>query len=242
MWRLGSTFLLICGVIVCMAFSAGKKNSTAAPITADGIINDYVNAMGGLEKLTSIKNVYMEGVYVSGNGRKIATRKWVVNKQAMRTESSFSGITSYSIARKDSGWNYSPGRGQHSPEPMTAFLVAANLPNLDIEGPLVNYKAKGYKVTYVGTEEIEGTESYKLETVINDSLTKTFYVDPDSHFIMRVRTKSSMGGRVSTSATDYSNYTKTSDGYVFPMAIGSAKYSVIKVNTTISDNLFKPTK
>ncbi len=209
--------------------------------TADEIINNYITVMGGAQKLASINNVYMEGE-ININGSKRITKKWMVNKKAMRTETTFSGITSFSIVRQDSGWNYLPTRGRKSIEPMTASSVASNRPNLDIEGPLVNYKTKGYTVKYMGTDEIEGTEAYKLEEKINDSLTKTYYVDPDSHYIMRVRTKSSMGGRVSISATDLSNYTKTADGYVFPMEIGNVKYTLVKVNTEINDNLFKPIK
>jgi len=230
-------FLLLAfsfSLLAVMAFTADDKHS------ADEIINDYVNAMGGVQKLASITNIYMEGE-ININGGKRQTRKWVVNNKGVRTEFTFSGITSYTIVRQDSGWTYSPNRGRKKPEPMTATSVASNRPNLDIEGPLVNYKAKGYKVKYVGTDEIEGTEAYKIEEQINDSLTKTFYVDPDSHFIMRVRTKSSMAGRVNISATDYSNYTKTADGYIFPMEVGNVKYTLVKVNTEINDNLFKPT-
>jgi hypothetical protein len=208
--------------------------------TADEIINDYITAMGGADKLASIKTIYMEGE-INSNGTKRATRKWIVNKKAMRNELTFNGITSYTIIRQDSGWTFAPNRGRKKPEPMTASAVASNQPNLDIEGPLVNYKAKGYKVTYVGTDEIEGTEAYKLEEVINDSLTKTFYVDPDSHLIMRVRTKSSMGGRVSISGSDFSDYTKTAEGYMFPMETGNIKYTLVKVNTEINNNLFTPT-
>ncbi len=233
--------VLIAFAITGMAFKAihGIGNDTH---TADEIISDYITAMGGAQKLASINNVYMEGMVVSGNGRKIATRRWIVNKKAMRNESTFSGITSFTIVRQDSAWNFSPNRGQRAPEPMTASTVAANQPSLDIEGPLVNYKAKGYKVTYVGTDEIEGTEAYKLEVAINDTLQKTFFVDPDSHFVMRVSTKSHTNGRVNVSSSDYSNYTKTPEGYVFPMAVGNTKYTVIKVNTEINDNLFKPLK
>jgi len=210
--------------------------------TADEIINDYITAMGGAQKLASINTIYMEGIIDNGNGRKIPTRRWIVNKKDLRSETTISGITSFTIIRKDSGWNFSPNRGQRAPEPMTAGAVTASQPNLDIEGPLVNYKAKGYKVTYEGTDEIEGTEAFKITAALSDSLVKTFYVDPDSHFVMRVKTRSKANGRVNVSSTDYSNYTKTSEGYIFPMAIGSTKYTVIKVNTEINENLFKPTK
>ena len=237
-------YLLISLLLIGLFLSFGFKNTAKHPAddkhTADEIINDYITAMGGAQKLASINNIYMEGE-VNINGGKRQTRKWIVNKKAMRNEFTFSGITSYTIVRTDSGWNYSPNRGRKKPEPLTAAAVASNQPNLDIEGPLVNYKAKGFKVSYEGTDEIEGTEAYKIEEKLSDSLTKTFYIDPDSHFIMRVRTKSSMAGRVTTSATDYSNYTKTTDGYVFPMESGNVKYTLVKVNTDINDNLFRPT-
>jgi outer membrane lipoprotein-sorting protein len=234
------TLLAFLLLVISFSLSASLAWKAEDKHTADEIINDYITAMGGSAKLASITNIYMEGE-VNINGSKRQTRKWIVNKKAMRNEFTFNGITSYTIVRTDSGWNYSPNRGRKKPEPLTAASIASNQPNLDIEGPLVNYKAKGYKVTYEGTDEIEGTEAYKLEAKLNDSLTKTFYIDPDSHYIMRVRTKSSMAGRVTNSATDYSDYTKTADGYIFPMESGNVKYTLIKVNTDINDNLFKPT-
>jgi hypothetical protein len=241
MKRIITLTVLAFSAIAIMAFS-GLHNKPAETHTADEIINDYITAMGGMQKLASINTIYMEGIIDNGNGRKIPTRRWIVNKKNFRSETTVSGITSFTIIRKDSGWNFSPNRGQRAPEPMTASAVTANQPNLDIEGPLVNYKAKGYKVTYEGTDEIEGTEAYKITAALNDSLVKTFYVDPDSHFVMRVKTRSKANGRVSVSSTDYSNYTKTADGYIFPMAMGNIKYTVIKVNTEINENLFKPTK
>ncbi|MGP8217035.1 MAG: hypothetical protein ACLQQ4_15815 [Bacteroidia bacterium] len=225
----------MCTSFVVPSKHAGDKH------TADEIINDYVTAMGGAEKLASINNVYMEGE-INSNGTIRTTKKWIVNKKAIRTETTFNGITSYVIVRQDSGWSYMPNRGRKIPEPLTAISVAASQPNLDIEGTLVNYKAKGYTVTYEGTDEIEGTDAYKLEEKINDSLMCTFYIDPDSHFIMRIRTKSTMGGRVSISSSDLSDYNRTADGYIFPMQTGYIKYTLVKVNTEMNENLFKPIK
>lgn len=228
---------IVIGISFSLLVSSAWKDEDKH--TADEIINDYITAMGGADKLASIHTIYMEGE-INYNGTKRQTKKWIVDQKAMRSEMTFNGITSFTIVRKDSGWNYSPNRGRRKPEPLTANSIAMNRPNLDIAGPLVNYKAKGYKVKYEGTDEIEGTEAFKIEEILNDSLTKTFYMDPDSHFIMRVRTKSSMGGRVITSSTEYSDYNKTPDGYTFPMETGNIKYTVVKVNITIDDKLFKP--
>jgi hypothetical protein len=237
--RIISITLVSGAALVAFAFTV--VNHRQKKLTADEVISNYVTAMGGADKLASIKNIYMEGI-INANGRKIPTRKWVVSNKCMRTETSISGITNFTIVRRDSGWSYAPTRGRKSAEPLTANMVAASQPGLDLEGTLVNYKAKGYKVNYEGTDEIEGSEAYKLEEIINDSLVETFYFDPDSYYIMRVRLKSSMGGRVITSASDYSVYQKTADGYIFPMQIGNVRYQAIKVNSDINEKLFKPSK
>ena len=33
----------------------------------------------------------------------------------------------------------------------------------DIDGPLVDWKSKGHKVEYLGTEDMDGTQAHKLK-------------------------------------------------------------------------------
>ncbi len=95
---------------------------------------------------------------------------------------------------------------------------------------------------YEGIEQIEGSDTYKIEEKLNDTITKTFYIDLDSYLIVRERSKYTTPNRVSYSNTDYSNYQKTPEGYIFPMEIGNLKYTSITVNPTIDNKLFIPTK
>jgi hypothetical protein len=41
------------------------------------------------------------------------------------------------------------------------------LGDADFDGPLVNYKEKGNKVEFIGMDEVEGTDTYKLVTMAN---------------------------------------------------------------------------
>lgn len=208
--------------------------------TADDIINKCLNALGGKEKVSSINSVYKEGTADAG-GAQIKVRYWAVNKASSRFESEFSGMKSYNIVRNDSGWFYNPRRGQRQAEPMTADAVKHAQFGLDIQNPLLNYKEKGYTAKYLGIDdELDGSDAYKLELRINDGYSVTYYVDPDSYLIICTRTKETVNGRTSVSSMFYSNYQKTSDGYVFPMEVGRTKYSVIKVNTDIDKSIFSP--
>ena len=235
-------FIFIVAVIsIALINSFPALGKAKSGVTADDVINDYIKAMGGKDKLNSINSLYLEGE-INANGRKIPIKRWLVNNKGMRNERQVNGITSFTIIRPDSGWSFNPGRGQKVPEPLTASVIATNKPGLDLAGTLVDYAAKGYKVVYEGTEDIEGTDAYKVEEIINDKLVYTFFFDPDSHYLMRLKIKSSMGPKVTTSSTDYSFYKTTPDGYVFAMEEGATRYTTIKVNADIDTKLFTPTK
>jgi hypothetical protein len=214
--------------------------------TADDIIAKYVNAIGGKTKLDGIKSLYLEG-NINAQGQKIPVKMWIVSKKAFRIEYTFNGMTGYTIFRTDSGWNYSPFQGQKTAEPMTADEVKQSQPELDVEGALVNYKQYGYKVTYEGKDDVDGTDAYKLKVVISDSLSETYYIDMTSYYILRKKTKQITNGKASEANEDYADYQKTPEGYVMAMSRsgdngGDMKFTTVKINGDVDPKLFKPTK
>ena len=228
-------------VLTALAFATLGANAQ----TADDIINKYADAIGGRKKLEAIKNIYMEGS-VDAQGQKIPLKMWLVVNKSFRTEYTFSGMTGYTIIRSDSGWNYSPFAGQKQAEPMTADQVKSAQSQLEGEGgTLLHYKEKHYKVTYEGKDDVDGTEAYKVQVVLNDSLTETYYFDPETYYVIRVHEKATVNGKVIEGNTDKSDYQKTPDGYVFAMSQGGdmggeIKFSVVKVNTDLDPKLFSP--
>jgi hypothetical protein len=206
--------------------------------TADEIVNKYLAAMGGKEKLATIKTIYQES---STNIRGVASKNrfWCVNNKAYRWESEINGLKNYSVLRNDSGWFFNPRRGQKAAEPMTGEAVRRSQLDLDMQSPLLDYAKKGYTIKYEGKDDaIDGSDTYKLELKVNDSLSLTYYIDPDSYLIMRMKTKKIVNGKTETSNQDFSNYLKNADGYVFAMQINRTKYSLIKVNPDIDAALF----
>jgi len=228
----------IISVFVCIFMGA-----VAFAQTADEIINKYADAIGGREKIQGIKNLYMEGT-VDAQGQQIVIKIWRVNKKAMRSEFTINGMTIYSIITNDSGWSFNPLAGQKTAEPMTADQVKTAQPDLDIAEVLLNYKEKGYKVAYKGKDDVDGTDAFKLEVTISDSNIETYFIDPTSYYILREKSKTISNGKTDEGQQDFSNYQKTADGYVFPMAVGSeqgaAKFTVVKINTDFDPALFKP--
>lgn len=214
--------------------------------TADEIINKYADAIGGKDKVKSIKNIYMEGT-VDAQGQTITIKDWKVLKTATRTEYTVMGMTGYSILTKDSGWNFNPFMQQKAAEPMTADMVKRGQSELNSAvDPLMDYKDLGYKVAFKGKDDVDGTDAYKLELTISDSNVDTYYIDPSTYYVMRVKSKQIVNGKTIEGQEDMSNYQKTPEGLIFPMSMsgneGNVKFTVIKINTDMDPSLFKPKK
>jgi len=230
------TFIIMTALFAVSAYSQAQ--------TADEIINKNIAAMGGMEKLNSIKSIYEEDS-INAGGVKIPLKMWMVNKKFQRVEFSFGGMTGFSILRSDSGWNFMPFQGQTKPEPATADEVKKSQEQLYLTDAFINYKEKGYKVTYEGKDETEGSEAYKLKVIVSDSISETYYIDPDTYFVIQVKTKATQNGKVIEETETRSDYKKTPDGYIFPMESNSSgqgdmKTYVLKVNAPIDDKIFSP--
>lgn len=78
--------------------------------TADDIINKYIDAIGGKDKLEQVKTVYMENtVQVMGNEGPSKTS--VINGKAFRLESEVNGQKMIQVFTDKGGWQVNPFMG-----------------------------------------------------------------------------------------------------------------------------------
>lgn len=215
----------------CFAVSLSLTLLTAQAQTADEIINNYITAMGGKEKLASIKSLYMEGVTVMQNGNELNAKTYKVQGQLYRREMQMGAMGSMTqIVTDKQGWASNPRNGGAF-EAMPEDRLKNMQSELDCTNPLVNYAAKGNKVELIGKEDVEGTECFKIKCTLASGQDINYFIDPKSWYIIRETRKGGgmgmRGGGGGAPANggndemkiDYSNYQKTSDGYVFPFTI-----------------------
>ncbi|HVW62606.1 MAG TPA: hypothetical protein VHC48_21295 [Puia sp.] len=197
--------------------------------TADEIIAKHIEAMGGKEKLQSIKTLYIEGTAVMQNGMEINTKTWRVKDKLYRQEISFGMGNVVIIVTPANGWASNPrSGGEFKPIPDEA-LKSMRL-QLDVPSPLVDYAAKGHKVELSGKDTVEGKPCYKIKLTPATGSELIYSIDAQSYYILRETRKGGgmMGGggggqgRRDPNAEfniDFSDYQKTPDGYIFPFAI-----------------------
>ncbi|MDO6433011.1 hypothetical protein Q4E93_20555 [Flavitalea sp. BT771] len=245
-----SVFRISIAFFVCLLAVAAKAQ------TADEIVAKHMEALGGKDKLLSIKSIYMEGVAVMGNGNEIDSKTWQVKDKLYRQEISFGMGNVVVIVTPTKGWRSDPRNGGAF-SPIPDSIIKNMQSQLDPAGPLVDYAAKGSKVELLGKDTVGGKACYKLKLTFAAGNYATYFIDAQSYYVLRVARKGGGmmgggggGGRRDPNAEfniDFGDYQKTPDGYIFPFTIVAggfgAKSSVekLEVNKPVDEEkLGKP--
>ena len=236
--RQGLLSLLLLGISVpCMA------------MTADELIAKNVQAKGGMDKIKAINTSISTGkLEFSGDSAiELALSQTVTRKGEIRQEASLQGLTQIQAWDGHVGWQIQPFGGRKDPEKLSADDVKSLVEDADIDGPLVDYRAKGNKVEYLGTEDVDGTEAYKLKVTLKSGDVKYFYFDPDYFLEIRITTRRIIRGTEQEFETDLGNYEQVAGVYMpFSLETGAKgapkgqKVTIekIEVNVSVDDAIF----
>jgi hypothetical protein len=221
-------------------FSVGMAKAQ----TADEIIAKHVEAIGGTEAWSKIKSLKFEGK-LSAQGAEIIISRTQIDRKAMRMDISVMGMNGYQILTTTEGWAYMPFQGQTKAEPMTADDVKSSQDELLIQDDFITYKELGKKIEYIGKEEVDGTECFKLKMTDKDGKETTHFVDSDSYLLIKTTAKVVADGKEYETTTTFGNYKKLDSGIVYAMTIGgdwgNTEITKIEINPTIDESVFKPT-
>jgi hypothetical protein len=87
-----------------------------------------------------------------------------------------------------------------------------------MDGPLVDWKEKGSTIEYLGTEDVDGTQAYKIKVTRKNGDVNFVYLDPDHFLEIRILTQRVQQGALVETETDYGDYEKV-DGVFVPTSI-----------------------
>ena len=194
---------------------------SAQALTADELIARNAAARGGLAKIEAIKTLKAEGKmrYIGGFGAIDLT--FVQYKQApdsIRTEATVQGLTQVQAWDGHEAWQISPFQGRRDPERISADDAKSLADDAPIAGSLIGYKQRGAKVEYLGTEDVDGTNAYKLKVAFKNGDVEFVYLDPDHYVEIRTVGQRKVRGTETEDITDYGDYERV-DGVYFPFSI-----------------------
>jgi hypothetical protein len=116
-----------------------------------------------------------------------------------RLEIVFAGKTAVQVYDGTNGWKLRPYLNRTDVEPFTAAEAKSEAGKDSMDGPLIDYAAKGTKVELAGMEAVEGHDAYKLKLTKKDGAIQHIWIDAQSFLDVKVEgIPRRMDGRVRT--------------------------------------------
>ena len=220
---------------------------SAASQTADEIVNKYIKTVGGLEKIEAVRSIRRTGKVIAGGGFEIPIVEENKRPDLVRQDVTIQGLVGISAYDGKTGWKIQPWQGKKDAETMGEGELKAIIEDSDFDGPLVNYKAKGNKVEYVGMDEVEGTDAYKLKVTLANGETRYFYMDTDYYVPIKIETKRIVRGNEIEFETVLGDYKEVAGWYMpYSIEVGAKgsqfkqkiAYDKIEANVPVDDSRF----
>ena len=181
----------------------------AASQTLDEIVARHVTARGGQAALAAVRTVRMTGHAIAGSGRQAIVRREIARPGRIRTEFVFQGTTGVYAWDGSSGWRVSPLDGGFEPEALPADEAVVTAEQADIEGPLVDWKAKGHALKLVGTDTLPGGPAHHLELTLQSGSVRELWLDAGSGLVVRTASARKLRGHDVALETDFGDYRET---------------------------------
>lgn len=194
------------GILVSMAFAvsvaaAPNSASSQAALSAAQIVDRNVAARGGLQAWRGVQTLSLQGTMGVGGNQRAALSLPVPNSKdmilprrpaeevklpflmelkrprKMRLELQVKGQTAVQVYNGTEGWKLRPFLNLQQVEPYSQKELEIASNRGDLDGPLVDYAAKGSHVELDGAEAVEGHDTYKLKVIERSGHTLHVWID-----------------------------------------------------------------
>src|SRR6202011_2285566 len=191
----------------------------AFAVTADELATKNVEAKGGIDKLHAIQALRLSGrMRIQSDTIELHFVTLVKQPGSIRYEASLQGLTQVQVYDGAQAWQINPFQGRKDPEKLSADdAKGMGEDAADLAGTLVDYKARGYILDYLGTEDVDGSEAHKLRVTRPNGDVTYVYLDPDYFLKVRAVNRRIAPGGPNETVIDYGDYEKV-NGVYFPFA------------------------
>lgn len=203
MFRTLSALAILIIVSTAASFAADDAQAPAK-LTAAQIADRNVAARGGLQGWRAVQTMTLSGkMEAGGNQRPTLPIPGAKDSHALppprpveqvqlpfamelerprktRIELQFNGQKAVQVFDGSNGWKFRPFLNRQEIESFTADELKASNLNDDLDGPLVDYAAKGTRLDLDGVEKVDGHFNYKLKLTKKSGQVTHLWINAES--------------------------------------------------------------
>jgi len=183
--------------------AAADNPASPAKLSAAEIVDKNVAARGGLQAWRAVQTMSLAGKLGAGGnqratlavptpsvrpGQQFTAHRPLEEVQLpflmelkrprkMRFELQFNGQTAIQVFDGANGWKLRPFLNRLEVEPYTAEEMKLAYMQGDLDGPLIDYAAKGTQVELAGMEKVEDRDTYKLKLTMKNGQAIHVWID-----------------------------------------------------------------
>jgi hypothetical protein len=216
--------------------------------TAEEIVARYVKTVGGMERIQAVQTLRRTGKYTGGGGFEAAVLQESKRPTKVRQEFSLQGMTGVNAYDGKTGWKIEPWQGKKDPESLSEEEMKSIVEDADFDEPLVNYAQKGNKIEFIGTEQVEGTDAFKLKVTLKSGDVRYYYMDNEHHVPIKIESKRMIRGAEQEFETSLGDYKEVA-GWYLPHSFETGRkgspdkaqitYEKIEANVALDDARFE---
>lgn len=229
------------GALLCWTSVAGAQ-------TAEELVAKNTQAKGGIEKIKAIKTLRLVGKLERGDTIILVSADRKAG-DLLRQNATIQGMTRVQAYDGSEGWQIDPFQGRRDPELLGDDDLRDLAESADFYGPLIDYQAKGNKISFIGHDTVDGDDALRLKVTLKNGDIINYFLDPDSYLEIRTEKQMFIGGSVRESVSSLGSY-KQVDGVYFPFSIEAGPkrdpssivkitFNKIEANVPLADAEFK---
>jgi hypothetical protein len=236
-------------LLLISALTASSIAPAAPAQPLDDLVAKNIQARGGIVALHAMRSMTLRGKLLVNDGQlELGFVQTVERPSNIRVEARIQGLTQVQAYNGTVGWQINPFQGRKDAERLSADDIKSLAETVaDFDGSLVDWKSKGNKLEYLGTEDVDGTQAHKIKLTRQSGDIEYVYLDPDHYLEIRLLSQRTEHGVTVETETDLGDYEKI-QGVFVPFSVESGRkgstdrqkliVSSAKVNAKTDDSLF----
>jgi hypothetical protein len=221
------------GAIATGAIATGaiaKGTPAPAPLTAAQIVAKNEGARGGVEAWRKIQTMVWSGRMESAHTPERVMAFVLDQARPNKTRFDLTAMSQHSerVFDGENGWRSRPqAGGRLDVQPFTLQELKFAREAQTIDGPLIDYRAKGNEVALLGDDLVEGRKAYRLNVRLASGEHEVVWIDAQTFLDVRLDrisfSSAGMPGMVSIVYRDFQIFDGVKIPMVMEMGAGSGK-------------------